>query len=63
MNSLFKGSAEDILKALNIAGELADKSSLPTFRSGLKDMDPAIVEIFNLSFKKIQLKIQLFILV
>ena len=45
MNSLFKGSAEDKLKALNLAGELADNSTLPVLRRGLKDMDPEIVEL------------------
>lgn len=45
MNSLFKGSAEDKLKALNLAEELADKSTLPILRRGLKDMDPEIVEL------------------
>ena len=45
MNKLFKGSAEDKLKALNLAEELADKSTLPIIRRGLKDMDPAIVEL------------------
>ena len=45
MNSNFKGSVEDKLKALNIAGELADKSTLPILRRGLKDMDPEIVEL------------------
>ena len=45
MNKLFKGSSKDKLKALNIAEELADKSTLPIIRRGLKDMDPAIVEL------------------
>ena len=45
MNSLFKGSAEDKLKALNLAEELADKSTLPILRRGLKDMNPEIVEL------------------
>ena len=45
MNSLFKDSAEDKLKALNLAEELADKSTLPILRRGLKDMDPEIVEL------------------
>ena len=45
MNSLFKGSAEDKLKALNLAEELADKSTLPILRKGLKDMNPEIVEL------------------
>jgi DNA uptake protein ComE-like DNA-binding protein len=45
MNSLFRGSAEDKLKALNLAEELADKSTLPILRRGLKDMDPEIVKL------------------
>ena len=45
MNNLFNGSAEDKLKALNLAEELADKSTLPILRRGLKDMDPEIVEL------------------
>ena len=44
MNILFKGSAEDKLKALNIAEELADKSTLPILRKGLKEMNLQIVE-------------------
>ena len=45
MESLFKGSKEDELKALKIAKELSDKSTLPILRMGLKDMDSDIVEI------------------
>ena len=45
MNKLFKGSAEDKLKALNLAEKLADKSTLSIIRCGLKDMDPAILEL------------------
>ena len=45
MNNLFNGSAEDKLKALNLAEELADKTTLPILRRGLKDMDPEIVEL------------------
>jgi len=45
MNNLFNGSAEDKLKALNLAEELADKSTLPILRRGLKDMNPEIVEL------------------
>ena len=45
MNNLFKGSAENKLKALKIAEELADKSTLPILRGGLRDMDPEIVEL------------------
>ena len=44
MNSLFKGSAEDKLIALNLAEELADKSTLPILRKGLKEMNLQIVE-------------------
>ena len=44
MNILFKGSAEDKLKALNLAEELADKSTLPILRKGLKEMNLQIVE-------------------
>ena len=52
MNTLFNGSAEDKLKALKIAGELADKSTLPILRRGLKDMDPEIVELSASLIKK-----------
>ena len=45
MNNLFNGSSEDKLKALNLAAELADKSTLPILRRGLKDMNPEIVEL------------------
>ena len=45
MNNLFNSSAEDKLKALNLAEELADKTTLPILRRGLKDMDPEIVEL------------------
>ena len=45
MQSLFKGSKEDKLKALKIARDLSDKSTLPILRMGLKDMDSYIVEI------------------
>ena len=44
MNNLFNGSAEDKLKALNLAEELADKSTLPILRKGLKEMNLQIVE-------------------
>ena len=44
MHKLFKGSAEDKLKALNLAEELADKSTLPILRKGLKEMNLQIVE-------------------
>ncbi len=45
MLKFFEGNTKDKLKALNIAKELADKSTLPILRRGLKDMDPVIVEI------------------
>ena len=45
MESLFKGSKEDKLKALKIAKDLSDSSTLPILRRGLKDMDSDIVEI------------------
>jgi len=45
MESLFKGSKEDKLKALKIAKDLSDKSTLHILRMGLKDMDSDIVEI------------------
>ena len=45
MEELFKGSKEDKLKALRIAKDLSDKSTLHILRMGLKDMDSDIVEI------------------
>ena len=45
MESLFKGYKEDKLKALKIAKDLSDKSTLSILRMGLKDMDSDIVEI------------------
>ena len=45
MESLFKGSKEDKLKALKIAKDLSDTSTLHILRMGLKDMDSDIVEI------------------
>ena len=36
MESLFKGSKEDKFKALKIAKDLSDKSTLPILRMGLK---------------------------
>ena len=44
MLRLSKGNTKDKLKALKIAEELADKSTLPIFRKGLKDMNLKIVE-------------------
>jgi len=45
METLFKGSKEDKLKALEIAKDLSDISTLHILRIGLKDMDSDIVEI------------------
>ena len=45
MFSLFKGNTENKLKALKIAEELADKSTLPILRKGLRDISPEVVEI------------------
>ena len=45
MFHLFLSNKEDKLKALQIAEELADKSTLPILRKGLKDTSPEVVEI------------------
>ena len=45
MLSLFQGNTEDKLKALKIAAELADKSTLSILRKGLRDMSPEVVKI------------------
>ena len=52
MFSLFKGSTENKLKALKIAEELADKSTLPILRKGLRDISPEVVEISALLIRK-----------
>ncbi len=44
MLKLFKGSKADKLQACKITEELADKSTLPILRKGLKDMNLQIVE-------------------
>ena len=44
MLKLSKGSTADKLQSLKIAEELADKSTLPILKRGLKDMDLQIVE-------------------
>ena len=43
MFSLFQGNTEDKLKALKIAEDLADKSTLPILRKGLRDISPEVV--------------------
>ena len=45
MFQLFLSNKEDKLKALQIAEALADKSTLPILRKGLKDTSPEVVEI------------------
>ena len=52
MFSLFQGSTENKLKALKIAEELADKSTLPILRKGLRDISPEVVEISALLIRK-----------
>ena len=49
---LFKGNTDDKLKALKIAEELADKSTLPILRKGLRDISPEVVEISALLIRK-----------
>ena len=52
MFSLFQGNTEDKLKALKIAEELADKSTLPILRKGLRDISPEVVKISALLIRK-----------
>ena len=52
MFSLFQGNTENKLKALKIAEELADKSTLPILRRGLRDISPEVVEISALLIRK-----------
>ena len=52
MFSLFQDNTEDKLKALQIAEELADKSTLPILRKGLRDISPEVVEISALLIRK-----------
>ena len=52
MFSLFQGDTEDKLKALKIAEELADKSTLPILRKGLRDISPEVVEISALLIRR-----------
>ena len=52
MFSLFQGNTENKLKALKIAEELADKSTLPILRKGLRDISPEVVEISALLIRK-----------
>ena len=52
MISLFQGDTENKLKALKIAEELADKSTLSILRKGLRDMSPEVVRISALLISK-----------
>ena len=52
MFSLFQGNTEDKLKALKIAEELSDKSTLSILRQGLKDMSPEVVKLSALLIRK-----------
>ena len=52
MFSLFKGNREDKLKALKIAEELSDKSTLSILRRGLRDMSPEVVKLSALIIRK-----------
>ena len=51
MFSLFQGNTEDKLKALKIAEELSDKSTLSILRQGLRDMSPEVVKLSALLIK------------
>ena len=52
MFSLFQGNTEDKLKALKIAEELSDKSTLSILRRGLRDMSPEVVKLSALLIRK-----------
>ena len=52
MISLFQGNTENKLKALKIAEELSDKSTLPILRKGLRDISPEGVEISALLIRQ-----------
>ena len=52
MISLFHGNTEDKLKALKIAEELSDKSTLSILRQGLRDMSPEVVKLSALLIRK-----------
>ena len=52
MFSLFQGNTEDKLKALKIAEELSDKSTLSILRQGLRDMPPEVVKFSALLIRK-----------
>ena len=55
MFGLFQGNTEDKLKALKIAEELTDKSTLSILRKGLKDMSPEVVKFSAFLIRKFKL--------
>ena len=59
MFTLFLGNTEDKLQALKIAEELADKSTLPILRKGLRDISPDVIEISAFLIRKFKIEIQL----
>ena len=52
MFTLFQGNTEDKLKALKIAEELADKSTLQILRKGLRDIPPKVIEMSAFLIRK-----------
>ena len=58
MFTLFQGDKEDKLKALKITKELADKSTLPILRKGLRVISPEVIEISAFFNREIQVKYQ-----
>ena len=52
MFSLYQGNTEDKLKALKIAEELADKSTLSILRKGLRDMSPEVIKVSALLIRR-----------
>ena len=52
MFNLFQGNTENKLKALKIAEDLADKSTLSILRQGLRDMSPEVVKLSALLIRK-----------
>ena len=52
MIKLFRSNTQDKLKALKIAEELADQSTLTILRRGLRDTCPKVVEISAILIQK-----------
>ena len=52
MITLFQGITENKLKAFKIAEELADKSTLPILRKGIREISPKVVEISAILIRK-----------